>query len=115
MKKENLKKLKKHVYKLYKLLELGQPNHFSWCLAISKEWKAIAKMWSKPSENSVFFIEYLFQDKWYIAHSLNYTFFTSREAAEKYVETAMKGREKLISALPLRVQEYARVPETRNE
>lgn len=51
MTKENLEKLKKHVYKLHKLLELGQPGHFSWCLAAAEEWKAIAEMWSKPNDH----------------------------------------------------------------
>jgi hypothetical protein len=58
-----IKTLFKHVYELYKLLILKQVGHLSWIIAVSDEWKAIAELWSKPEEASVFFIEHLFNDK----------------------------------------------------
>ena len=37
--------------------------------------------------DKVYFIEYEWAGEWYIAHSYDYSFFTSYEAAEKFIET----------------------------
>lgn len=98
--------LRDHVYKLYKLLMLKQTGHFSWIMAVSNEWKAIAELWSKPEKTGVFLIEYLFHNKWCISYSNE--FFTSYKEAENFMKNN-KG------FLPLRVQGYARVPKTKKE
>lgn len=92
----------KHVYKLYKLLMLKQTGHFSWIRAVSDEWKAIAELWSKPEKPSIFFVEYLFHDKWYRYDHKK--FFITYKAAENYMKDNR-------GFLPLKVQGYAKVPE----
>lgn len=96
----------KHVNKLYKLLAYRQTGHFSWVKTVLDEWKVIAELWSKPEEASLFSIEYLFHDKWYTASFNNHNLFTSHKAAED----CMKNNK---GFLPLRVQGYAKISETK--
>lgn len=53
----------------------------------------------------VFFIEFLFNERWHIASSYDYSYFVSRDDAELW----LKNHRDSVPSYPVRVSEYVRV------